>query len=60
MNHRVCSAFVFFSSRILDLLDNLAMNCDINMVVNVSAFSSSTSTYGRVHLVSPGYDALCR
>ncbi len=54
-------AFLFlFFFRILDLLNNLATNCDINMVVNVSAFSSSTSTYGRVHLVAQGYDALCR
>lgn len=36
------------------------MNCDINMTVNVSAFSSTTSTYGRVLLIAPGYDALCR
>lgn len=49
-----------FAFSILDLLNNLAVNCDINMVVNVSAFSSTTSTYGRVHLVPPGYDALCR
>ena len=47
-------------SRILNFLDNLASNCDINMTVNVSAFSTTTSTYGRVHLISPGYDALCR
>ncbi|CAF1473219.1 unnamed protein product [Rotaria sp. Silwood1] len=47
-------------SRILNLLNNLATNCDINMTVNISAFSSTTSTYGRVHLIAPGYDVLCR
>ncbi|CAF1490254.1 unnamed protein product [Rotaria sordida] len=47
-------------ARILNLLNNLATNCDINMTVNISAFSSTTSTYGRVHLIAPGYDVLCR
>lgn len=50
----------FFPHRILDLLNTLAANCDMNMIVNVSAFSSATSTYGRVQLVPPSYDALCR
>ena len=30
------------------------------MIVNVSAFSSMTSTYGRIQLIPPGYDALGR
>ncbi|CAF2678340.1 unnamed protein product [Rotaria sp. Silwood2] len=47
-------------ARILNVLNNLATNCDINMTVNISAFSSTTSTYGRVHLIAPGYDVLCR
>ncbi|CAF5213331.1 unnamed protein product [Rotaria magnacalcarata] len=47
-------------ARILNVLDNLATNCDINMTVNVSAFSSTTSTFGRVHIIVPGYDLLCR
>ncbi|CAF1168579.1 unnamed protein product [Adineta steineri] len=47
-------------ARILDLLNNLSANSDINMIINVSAFSSTTSTYGRIHLISPGYDMLCR
>ncbi|CAF1279274.1 unnamed protein product [Adineta ricciae] len=47
-------------ARILELLDNLSANSDITMAVNISAFSSTTSTQGRVHLISPGYEALCR
>lgn len=46
--------------RILDLLNTLSSNCDVTMIVNISTFSSTTSTYGRVHLFAPGYDALCR
>lgn len=46
--------------RILDLFDQIANQCDVTMVVNVSAFSSMTSTYGRIQLIPPGYDALCR
>ncbi|CAF4700750.1 unnamed protein product, partial [Rotaria sp. Silwood2] len=45
---------------ILNLLNNLVTNCNINMTVNISAFSSITSTYGRVHLIAPGHDVLCR
>ncbi|CAF3448148.1 unnamed protein product, partial [Rotaria sp. Silwood2] len=47
-------------ARILNLLNNLVTNCNINMTVNISAFSSITSTYGRVHLIAPGHDVLCR
>ncbi|CAF3241365.1 unnamed protein product [Rotaria socialis] len=47
-------------ARILNVLNNLATTCDINMTVNISAFSSTTSTFGRVHIIVPGYDLLCR
>ncbi|CAF0891090.1 unnamed protein product [Didymodactylos carnosus] len=47
-------------TRVLKMFDRLAENCDINMIINVSAFSTTTTTFGRIHLVYPGYDALCR